>query len=76
MTTGRTENDRYCGDVLTPDNTQKTETGEAEELNSEGNKKRRRQRERRVNSGVEKKSSDKHWHKKKTMHMFGMVDEQ
>ena len=39
----------------------KTETGDTEELNSEGNEKRRRQRESRVNSGVEKKkSSDKH----------------
>ena len=43
-----------------PDNTQKTETGETEELNSEGNEKRRRQRESRVNSGD----------------MFGMVDDQ
>ena len=34
----------------------KTETGDSEELNSEGSEKRRRQRESRVNSGVEKKS--------------------
>ena len=33
----------------------KTETGDTEELNSEGNEKRRRRRESRVNSGVEKK---------------------
>ena len=32
----------------------KTETGDTEELNSEGNEKRRRQQESRVNSGVEK----------------------
>ena len=38
----------------------KTETGDTEELNSEGNEKRRRQRESRVNSGD----------------MFGMVAEQ
>ena len=55
----------------------KTETGDTEELNSEGNEKRRRQRESRVNSGVgKKKSSDKHWHTEKAMHMFGMIDEQ
>ena len=34
----------------------KTETGDTDELNSEGNEKRRRQRESRVNSGVEKKN--------------------
>ena len=32
----------------------KTETRDTQELNSEGNEKRRRQRESRVNSGVEK----------------------
>ena len=40
------------------------QTGDTEELNREGNEKRRRQRESRVKSGVEKKSSAKHWHKK------------
>ena len=33
----------------------KTETGDTQELNSEGNEKRRRQRESRVNSGADKK---------------------
>ena len=32
-----------------------TETGDTQELNSEGNEKRRRQRESRVNSGGDKK---------------------
>ena len=52
-----------------------------EELNSEGNKKRRHQRESRVNSGAGKKSpvtniDTKKKNDKKTMHMCGMVDEQ
>ena len=54
----------------------KTETGDTEELNSEGNEKRRRQRESRVNSGVEKKGPVTNIDTKKAMHMFGMVEEQ
>ena len=50
--------------------------GDTEELNSEGHEKKRRQWESRVNSGVEKKSPVANIDTKKTMHMFGMVEEQ
>ena len=55
----------YVYTYTAPDITQKTETGDTEELNSEGNEKRRRQRESRVNSGVEKKSPVTNIDKKK-----------
>ena len=55
--------------------THKNRNGDTQELNSEGNEKRRRQRESRVNSGAEKKSPVTNIDTKKAMHMFGMVDE-